>query len=290
MIQRNALKSWKLLNPDVEIILFGDEEGGAEVCEELGIRHEPYVERNEFGLKRIDYYFDRAQEIAQHEVVCYVNCDIILTQDFLGAVEHVKSSCAKFLMVGRRWDTDIREPIDFSKSSWADEVWRVAVATSRQRDETWIDYFAFSRGLYYRKVPPFVIGRTAWDNWLVWCAASVGAAVVDASKVVRAMHQNHDYRYHPEGKQGVWNDDQAKRNFALAGGWRYLWFIGDAPWVLQPSGRLKRSYYARLRTWLRLRETKRVLTYDVWLPSLHRLLDITRPMRQRLRLRSKNLR
>jgi hypothetical protein len=31
IIQRNALRSWKLLDPDVEVILFGDEEGAAEV-------------------------------------------------------------------------------------------------------------------------------------------------------------------------------------------------------------------------------------------------------------------
>ena len=29
IIQRNALKSWTLLRPDVEVILFGDDEGAA---------------------------------------------------------------------------------------------------------------------------------------------------------------------------------------------------------------------------------------------------------------------
>ena len=43
IIQRNAIKSWTLLHPDVEVILFGDEEGAAEVCQEFGIRHEPEV-------------------------------------------------------------------------------------------------------------------------------------------------------------------------------------------------------------------------------------------------------
>ena len=32
IIQRNALKSWTLLDPDIEVILFGDEEGAAEVA------------------------------------------------------------------------------------------------------------------------------------------------------------------------------------------------------------------------------------------------------------------
>src|SRR5579859_392882 len=91
IIQRNALRSWKLLSPQVEVILFGNEDGAAQVCEEVGLRHIPHVEMNEVGLKRVDYYFDRAQEVAQHDVLCYVNCDILLTPDFLVAVERVKN-------------------------------------------------------------------------------------------------------------------------------------------------------------------------------------------------------
>ena len=51
IIQRNALQSWKLLHPDVEVILFGDDEGAAEVARELGIRHEPQVDRHPLGIK-----------------------------------------------------------------------------------------------------------------------------------------------------------------------------------------------------------------------------------------------
>lgn len=53
VIQRNALKSWKLLHPDIEIILFGDDASGTEIANKLGFRHEPFVERNEFGAKRL---------------------------------------------------------------------------------------------------------------------------------------------------------------------------------------------------------------------------------------------
>src|SRR5437773_1932544 len=51
VIQRNAIKSWTLLHPEVEVILFGDEEGTAEACRDLAIHHEPQVIRNEYGTK-----------------------------------------------------------------------------------------------------------------------------------------------------------------------------------------------------------------------------------------------
>jgi hypothetical protein len=67
VIQRNALKSWKLLHPEIEIILFGDDAGGAAIAKELGFRHEPFVERNKLGTKGLDYIFRRAQGICGRE-------------------------------------------------------------------------------------------------------------------------------------------------------------------------------------------------------------------------------
>ena len=83
IIQRNALKSWTLLHPDVEVILFGDDDGAAETARELKLRHEPYVARSEYGTKRLDYMFSTARAIARHDILCYINCDIILMDDVL---------------------------------------------------------------------------------------------------------------------------------------------------------------------------------------------------------------
>ena len=86
VVQRNALKSWMLLDPDVEVILFGDDEGAGEAARELGIRHEAHTKKNESGSNRMDGMFLRAQEIARHEVLCYSNCDIVLMRDFCEAL------------------------------------------------------------------------------------------------------------------------------------------------------------------------------------------------------------
>src|SRR5438477_7544043 len=125
IIQRNALKSWKLLDPEVEVIVFGDEDGAAEVCAELGLRHESRVERVVFnagfvstnpetrpGMKYLDYMFKEAQRIARHPLLCYSNCDIVLLPDFCRALEKTKNWREKFLLVARRWDTDVTSPID----------------------------------------------------------------------------------------------------------------------------------------------------------------------------------
>ncbi|PYT56993.1 MAG: hypothetical protein DMG35_21115 [Acidobacteria bacterium] len=278
ILQRNALQSWKLLHPHVEVILFGDDPGAAEIARELGLRHEPFVERNEFGTKRLDFMFARAQEIARHDLLCYLNCDIILLPEFCGALQRVQAVHDRFLMVGRRWDMDIPEPIDFHGPRAADRLRELALQEGVRRGPDAVDYFAFPRGLY-SEIPPLVVGRIWWDHYLVWKARDLGADVVDVSSQVTAIHQNHDYGYHPGGAQGVWTDPQARRNYELAGGKWHLYTIADSTHILESSG--ERCNWGRFLApcWRVLRPK----LIPVWFGFLH----ATRPMRKLFGLRRK---
>jgi len=280
VIQRNAIQSWLRVRTDVEVILFGDDDGAADAAREFAIRHVPGVERNEFGTKFLASIFDQANDLARHNLLCYVNCDIILTDDFAAALDRVAAWSGNFLMVGRRWDTDITSLLDFSAADWHARVRRQTLAAGHPRNSEWIDYFAFSRGLY-SDIPPLVIGRVAWDRWLVRAARAAGAPVVDVSEVVLAVHQNHDYAYHPAGVSGVWNDEQAQRNFAIAGPTRHLYTIDDATHRLSPDG-LRWNPRRFLLPTLR---AARPWVNPVW----HTFLDVTRPLRQRVGLRQEKL-
>jgi len=277
VIQRNAIQSWLRVRADVEVILFGDDAGAAEVASELGIRHVPQVERNEFGTKYLASIFDQANELARHSLLCYVNCDILLTEDFPAALERVSSFSRSFLMAGRRWDVDITAPLSFDDPEWAQKLRTTALLHGRQRPSQWIDYFAFSRGLYSGCVPRFFIGRPGWDNWLVWHARASGAAVVDASPAVVAVHQNHDYGYHPDGEQGVWHGPEAQQNYALLHGLRHYASLENATHILA-DGDLRRN---RRHGVVQLQRQARRLASQVWFA----LLGATRPLRHALGLR-----
>jgi len=244
VIQRNALKSWKLLHPDVEVILFGNEEGTAEVCAELDLRHEPHVERHESGMKYLSYLFEQAQKLARHDYLCYSNCDIVLMGDFFAAFKKAKNWRECFLLVSRRWDTDVTEPIDFSRENWERGVRQLALNGNMLQHFHFVDFFVFRKGLY-DTVPPLVVGRSYWDHWLVWKALAAGAAVVDASPFVMAIHQNHGYAYHPQGKEGTNEDSLAKRNLELAGDGVQQRSIFDATHTLGRYGRIRWSPFHR---------------------------------------------
>ncbi|MFI5094907.1 MAG: hypothetical protein WCE50_05110 [Candidatus Acidiferrum sp.] len=289
VIQRNALMSWKLLHPDVEVILFGDDQGAAAVAKDLGIRHEPHTEKNDAGSNRMDYMFARAQSIARHEVLCYSNCDIIFLRDLRPAVECVLAAHREFLMAGCRWDTEITEPWEFASEDWQERIRNLALQTGRQRPPDWIDYFVFSRGLL-SVLQPLVIGRVFWDNWTVWKALEMGKPVVDASRVVLAIHQNHDYGHHPQGKQGVWYGEEAGANYKLAGGWKHLRTIADANEVLGTEGLKPNTARHWSATKRYVRQAGRIALYDILQPAWFFVLDVTRPLRNALGLRATYLR
>ena len=283
IIQRNALQSWKLLCPDAEIILFGNDEGARKVCDELGLRHEPEIIVNASGTKRLDSIFGRAQQIAAKNLLCYANCDIVLTKDFRGALEQLLEWQRQFLMVGRRWDTDILAPIDFSSQTWEQEIVARARGEGCQRFYHNIDYFLFPRGLY-AEIPPLVIGRIGWDHWLVGKAHALGAAVVDVSDRVCAVHQNHDYGYHPQGMAGVWNDDEARRNIELARGIRPM-TIEDAAYRLTSEGLVRNRWYWLVPVKRGYRDVLRAVRGWVRARLWHPLLDRTRSVRHAMGLK-----
>ena len=182
-------------------------------------------------------------------------------------------------MAGRRWDVDVKTPLDFSSDRWATDIVQLAKRTNRQRPAQWIDYFLFRRGLFGSELPPFVIGRPGWDNWLLWYALSSGARLIDASAIVTAVHQNHDYGCHPGGEKGVWHGEEAQNNCALLENHRKFATLYDATHLLGPEGcrpNGRRHLVHAKRSVARARD-------KVWVG----LLNLTRPIRHRLGIKQK---
>jgi hypothetical protein len=233
VIQTNAIRSWCLLRPECEIIIFGNEEGTAEIASELGTRHIPEIECNEMGTPLVSSLFSNAQTLANHQLLCYINADIILMSDFFSAVQRVDKP--KFLMVGQRWDLEQSEPLNFNDAEWESRLLARVAEYGRLHPKTGIDYFVFPRGLF-DDVPPFAIGRTAWDLWLIYRARARKAAVIDATRVITVVHQNHDYSHNARRKFDVMKGPEAIKNQELAGKGEYFFTLEHATWTLTPQG------------------------------------------------------
>lgn len=247
IIQANALQSWLKLEPRCEVILFGAEEGASEMAQRFGALHVPDVSCNEFGTPLLNDLFDKAQAIATCPLICYVNADMILMDDFTRSVDSLYRFKQSFLMVGRRWNVDLNEPFDFERDEWDDSLRLYAQQHGKPGSQYYMDYFVFPKGLF-KTMLPFAIGRPPFDNWLLWKARSLGASLVDASEVIMAVHQNHDYAHHPEGRIGVYEGPEAKRNRELMGGSHHFFTLEDATHRLTASGlrrNLSPKYFRR---------------------------------------------
>ncbi len=261
VIQRNALRSWTLMEPRPEVILCGDDYGTAEVAREFDFLHFPAVARNSHGTPLIGDMFAQAQRMASQDILCYVNADIVLMSDFMPAIRLLAESQRSFLMVGRRWDVDATEPLTF------DAIWEQRFREDLSKRGvlhavTGMDYFAFRRGMW-GEIPPFAVGRSVWDEWLLFRARRRGALIVDSTEVVTAVHQNHDYRH--ISTVGTWdsmlNCEEAVVNQQLAGSPDRQFTLYDANLLLTMRGLVPAARPEHLR---RAKET-RLLLFSPWL-------------------------
>ena len=266
VIQRNALASWTHLGVETDVILFGDDPGAAQVCEQLGIRHVPDVAVNEFGTPLLSDMFQQAQELGRGETCCFINADIILLPEFVSAVEAIANWSADYFVVGRRTDIDVDVVLDFS-DGWDAMLRDVAAREGELMPEVWIDFFVFPRGRLV-DIPQFAIGRTGYDNWLIWYASQLGLKVVDITPTVSVIHQRHDYS-HGGGKTAVWEGAEAHRQRSMLGHWTHMHAVSHARFMLEAEEGVVPAKGMSYR----LARPRRVASH---------YLRFTRPLRRRL--------
>ena len=248
IIQRNAISSWTKLE-DVQIVLLGNEAGLAEIAAELGVKHILDIPRSPSGAPLMDAMFRLARENCPAQLFCVVNADIILLPPFVETARRVLAQRDRFVLLGQRWDMDITDPLDFS-GAWSE---RLASSVQRQGQlhrPAGSDYFLFPNSCY-TEIPPFVIGRAGWDNWMIYQARKNKIPAIDATQDVLIIHQNHDYSHLPGG-QPHYNHPETEDNIRLAGGRPMTRFtLLDTDYRLE-NGKILPQKMNRSRLWRRI--------------------------------------
>jgi hypothetical protein len=250
IIQRNAITSWTKLKPRPDIFLFGEEYGTAEIAAELQIGHLRDIRRNEFGTPLLSDLIQRAKEVSKTPMLGYVNCDIILLQEFQDSIGTVHEQMTQFLAVTHRWEIDLRKNLDFN----ADRPLHIELLPPGVAGHhTAIDVFVFTRDVY-SEVPALALGRAWFDQWLIKDALLHGTPVVDITKVARAIHQNHDYAHIAGGQRGAYGGEEARRNLDIYGGERHAFTLLNASHELRSDQSIRPIHYRpqkyRIQQWL----------------------------------------
>lgn len=279
LIQRNAIKSWTLL-PDVEVLLIGAEQGVAETARNLGVKHIPDVTCNSTGTPLISSMFALARKNSHTGLLCIINTDIVLMEDFVQASRQVGKLKDTFVLVSQRWDFDILTPIEFSEN-WQSDLRASVLKQNSLHRPAGSDFFLFPRACY-TEVPGFTIGRAGWDNWMIYKARQEKWPVIDCTHSVMIVHQNHDYSHLPGGKPHYEHPDSTA-NIRLAGGQAPIRYtILDATHCLV-DGKLTRPKMTALWFRRKLEVTLRKLFF--FLPEKAQE-NFVRPKRWRKRLQN----
>jgi hypothetical protein len=271
-IQRNALRSWMLLHPAVQIILFGDAEGSQEVAWELGIRYEEHPQLTASGSVRLDYMFTTAQRRARYKTLCYVPCDTVLLADFCDALNRVEALYREFLMVGRSCHLNLSAPLPFGDVDWHSWLRRRTQMAARQIFSEGTAYLAFSKGTCLADVPPIPIDSPCCTKWLLWKALSDQVPVVDASEMVLAVRQHGDVEGWPTA--GSETEESAAESVARCGSERHLRSVANAPYLLTPSD-VVRNRWGRWRYCLAKGARWGSQAVRAWPEVLWQLMEIT---------------
>jgi hypothetical protein len=232
IIQENALRSWLSLRPKPKVILFSNEPGTDDVLHAENVELVTQVETNTYGTPLVSDMFKQADTLASTDVVAFVSSDIILPQRIVETARIALDWSKQFLLVTQRRDVDVRRLIDF------DEHWEKrwpAVEHAKLHSPGAIDLFMYPRG-QYQDMPPFAIGRTSYDNWLLWHTVASGIPLIDATSFVTLIHQNHDYNH--ASKVDVWDGAEARENRKWVKHWTNFYSIAHATWTLSAEGKI----------------------------------------------------
>ena len=141
------------------------------------------------------------------------------------------------------------EPVDFDSPSGIQKLRDRARQQGKNAAVVCKDYFAFSRDAF-PEIPPFIVGRGNWDNWMVFHARKSSYSVIDLSPSVTVVHQNHGYEHVSGGRFKTYvSGDEARQNRDLAGGSHLI--SGSATNFVLGQNRLQkvRLPWLNLRFW-----------------------------------------
>lgn len=275
LIQRNAIRSWTLLEPRPEILIFGNDEGVAEVAAEFGVRHIPDIKLDERGVPLPAAMIEAAERLSTTRLFCFTGADCILFPDFMQAIRAAETVQRPFLMLGRWWNHRISSLLEFEpgwEARLLDELRRYSHRT------TWggSAYLVYPRGFLADFEISSLASNNALDNWVVYYARARRAMVLDGSAVATVVHQDHPRRGTGEARAALIANAKADARH------RQLFNIGDSTHVVTRSGSIRRPW-APYYLW---RHLYNLPVFHPWLMPLRRpvegFMTLTRPLRIRL--------
>ncbi|MFZ2026537.1 MAG: hypothetical protein WAV30_04600 [Microgenomates group bacterium] len=252
-IQKNAIESWLQIKPTPTIILLGNEHGVKDIAKKYGLVHISVIKVSEKGVPLLNSVFNEVLERYADTTYLYVNSDIIILDSPTHIITMLSKQFSEFLAIGQRYE------MRMGGKSTHEIRQLVKDGVLRLKNRSWMDYFLFTPHVF-SSIPPFLLGRTFWDKWLVWDALQKKIPVIDITKDLLTVHQSHSYSFSKTtSKSAVWAGEDALRNITLAGGWSHCADSGNATHTLIDGNLIKQETKDTLLSPRRIMDTTPIL-------------------------------
>ena len=190
LLHNLTVRNWVLLRPFIIPVVFTNDSGIAEECSQYGWEILPIRVEAAGGVPVLKHMYRDIMAEYNTTFYAYSNSDILYTDTLIETLASLINSSLDLekpmLIVGKR--TNIKFLTEQEGSSWEN-----LTAVSKTRGHLFApnaeDYFITTRVYPWERIPELVIGRRAYDNWLVYQARKNKQAVVDVTKTVLAVHQ-----------------------------------------------------------------------------------------------------
>lgn len=267
VIQKNAIRSWKAVYPDVEVIIYGDGERVAETCREMGVHHVPDIQCSPSDTPYFNSIVEHSNIHARHDIQCYLNCDILMTESVITAIKSLM--LPRYLLIGQRMDLADNTNLDVTTNNWEKKLQQLKKqGKANMHAPSGMDYFIFPRGLW-KELPKLVIGRGGYDNALLAFCIGKRIPIIDATASIVAFHQFHDYRHISNGQKEVMDGKEAEENKRIHKVLHSAPIVSDANYRLIDGNLLGIKFFG-----YRLRKLELSLRFQKRLPSISYILRI----------------
>lgn len=214
IFERNklAIHSWLSISNSSRIILFVnrkefDPSGRfPALLDELygahRIRYAGPIRGDHKGVPYIDDWFIKGLKAVESKYVCFINSDIVLSSKWLRRVKQVYSvmNDKQLVLIGQRIDFDLQpeklNSLHFGSKDFLKEIDEFVMSSNHSDHSPYgVDTFTFRADdppFDPEKIPPFIMGRYNWDNWLVgWLNANEKIETITFNLSPPIYHVNH---------------------------------------------------------------------------------------------------
>lgn len=190
LVHNLTVRNWLSLRPFVIPVIFTNETEVAEDCRRHGWEAFPVRVGAADGIPVLKYMYHDVMAAFNTTFYAYSNGDILYTMSLIETLVSLINSSVDLekpvMLVGKR--TNVNN-VSESEGSYWDNL--TAIAKSRGKLFTGYaeDYFITPRNYPWKNIAEVVIGRRAYDNWLVYYARKLKYTVIDATGTLLAVHQ-----------------------------------------------------------------------------------------------------